>query len=250
MMDAESSIADSSTFQLENTNASANNSLNINNEEGGLEEMDLFSVAADEMELEMEPVLDDGSLVSVSVSIDNSQMTLEESEEARENLALLKESDTVQRLAELMKKPVLKIEKKKKSVSTSSTRTLVPREAIERADYGLDLKKLRSWNAQLVTEQMNSEDYRQEYALAKMKGFMVAIIEIVRIQSWWRMLRIKETFKEWREERNAIRRYFFVAWKQYSGSENLRRRILVGKPFLSWVQEVRTICHSFSSIRS
>lgn len=231
------SIVDSSTFQLENS------SISINNDEGSIDEMDLFSVPADGLEMEMEielgVVVDDGLVASVS-----------KSEETAENLALLKESDTVQRLAALMMKPAMKIESKKKSISMSSTRTLVPRETIEREDYGLDLKKLRSWNTQVATEQMKSEDYRQEYALAKMKGFMVAIIEIVRIQSWWRMLRIKATFKEWREERNAIRRYFFVAWKQYSGSENLRRRILVGKPFSAWVQEVSPVSIYLSINRS
>jgi hypothetical protein len=201
-------------------------------------EMDLFSVPAD---LIPEDLPDNVSLGSTSV--DESLVESLESTEAtslanEEELAKLKESQTVQRLAELMKKPTMKIPQQKKKTPTP-THVVAPREVIQREDYGIDLKKLRAWNSELAAEQLGSEEYRQEYALAKMKGFMNAIIEIVRLQSWWRMLQIKATFKEWREERNAVRRYFFSAWKQYSGSENLRRRILVGKPFHDWAQEVR-----------
>ncbi len=62
----------------------------------------------------------------------------------------------------------------------------------------MDLVKLRNWSIEAETAKLSSETFRQEFALSKMKGFMHAILHIVKLQNWWRMLRSKAKFAEWR----------------------------------------------------
>ncbi len=113
------------------------------------------------------------------------------------------------------------------------------RATIVREDYGLDIKKLRTWTNESNTLMLQREDVKQEVAVQRMKKFMDAIVEANRIQSWWRMLNVRWTFRRWREERNEIRNLFFRAWKNEWLSEKMRIRVIGGTVFQAWAEEMR-----------
>lgn len=74
--------------------------------------------------------------------------------------------------------------------------------------------------------------------MGKLRAFMDAIVMIVRLQSWWRMMRWGKTFREYRKERRYMKRRFFVGWKAYMTSLRMAMHNRVGKPFLAWKAEV------------
>ena len=170
-----------------------------------------------------------GSLASMSVSLDDSQDRAQ-----KEKLLMdMRDSETIQKLAAMIAKKGTekKNEVQVKAVIKKST-------PIEKSTYGMDLAKLRAWSREEENEKLSSESFRQEFALDKMKGFMHAILHIVKLQNWWRMLRSKAKFAEWRAERNEIKEKFFCAWKIYFRAEKMRHMILCGKPFHAWTQEI------------
>ena len=71
-----------------------------------------------------------------------------------------------------------------------------------------------------------------------MKSFMDVIVDVVRLQSWWRMLMIKRHFAAWRAERNAARGLYFIAWKSEWLVEKMRMRLIGGYVFRAWRDEV------------
>ena len=149
----------------------------------------------------------------------------------------MQDSEAVRKLALLMSSRT-SIFKKSNYERPKPEHFVVKKEVVQLEAYGLDIDTLRSWQIDQSKGVLDMEDTRQEYALARMKGFMMAVILIVRIQSWWRMLRIKEKFAAWRAERKAVRRHVFRSWKQYFLSEKMRTKIICGKPFDAWAQDV------------
>ena len=72
----------------------------------------------------------------------------------------------------------------------------------------------------------------------RMKSFMDVIVDVVRLQSWWRMLMIKRHFAAWRAERNASRGLYFFAWKCEWLVEKMRMRLIGGCVFRAWRDEL------------
>ena len=171
---------------------------------------------------------DNDSITSASLSLDESADTT-----TKERLLDMRESETIQKLAAMIGKK--DTEKKKEAQVKEVVRKATP---VEKSTYGMDLAKLRSWSREAESEKLASEIFRQEFALNKMKGFMHAILHIVRLQNWWRMLRAKAKFAQWRAERNEMKLKFFRGWKIYFRAEKMRNMIMCGKPFKAWTQEI------------
>lgn len=89
--------------------------------------------------------------------------------------------------------------------------------------YGLDLKTLRSWAGAKQKEMLKQEEYLQEMAVAKVHGFVHAIYMIVRLQTWWRMMKIRCMFRVHRRERIVTKRKFYLAWKRFWKSEKMHK---------------------------
>ena len=169
-------------------------------------------------------------------SLDSTTVSLDDDASANtvtKKLLDMKQSETIQKLASMIGK---KVPEKKKEVQVKEVvRNTTP---VEKSTYGMDLGKLRAWSQDEENEKLVSEMYRQEFALSKMKGFMHAILLIVKLQNWWRMLRAKAKFAEWRAERNEMKQRFYRGWKIYFRAEKMRNMIMCGKPLKAWIQEI------------
>ena len=152
-----------------------------------------------------------------------------------QDLTRLKNTDTIKKLASLMSATKSKTDKK---VEETIKEVRIKTAPVERSTYGLNLEKLRAWSREVEKQRLDSEAFRQTAALGQMKGFMHAILLIVKLQNWWRMLRSKAKFAEWRKERNEVKSTFFRAWRIFYKSERMFYRIVVGKPLHAWIQEI------------
>ena len=82
----------------------------------------------------------------------------------------------------------------------------------------------------------------QENAVGKVKAFMGAIIEVNRIQAWWRMLRIRRHFHQFRAEQLAFIGLWFHAWRyEIHMVERMRIFLICGKPFHAWKAETEEL---------
>jgi len=106
-------------------------------------------------------------------------------------------------------------------------------------DYGLSMRTLKRWSQERQTELLNQEESKQNAAIAKVRGFMLAVgsenktqnlykltllivlVTVVKIQSWWRMQVMKAKFQAYRQERNSIKCDFFTAWKRHCKAEKM-----------------------------
>lgn len=110
-----------------------------------------------------------------------------------------------------------------------------------KADYGLKLDKLRDWKAERTRELEQREESLQEMAVAKVRGFMDAVLIIVKLQSWIRMIKPRRKYYLYRLERIVIRRKFFYGWKRYVKGQLMRLHYVIGKPFRAWKEEVEDV---------
>ena len=110
-----------------------------------------------------------------------------------------------------------------------------------KADYGLQLDKLRDWKAEWSRELAQREESLQEMAVAKVRGFMDAVVVIVKLQSWIRMIKPRRKYYLYRQERIVIRAKFFYGWKRYVQGQQMRLHYVIGKPFHAWKDEVEDL---------
>ena len=110
-----------------------------------------------------------------------------------------------------------------------------------KADYGLKLKQLRDWKEERSTELARKEESLQEMAIAKVKGFMDAVMVVVKLQAWLRMIKHRRKFKQYMSERLITRRKVFAAWKRHLMGQKMRLNNVVGKPFRAWRGEVEDV---------
>lgn len=82
-------------------------------------------------------------------------------------------------------------------------------------DYGINIQQLKSWSKEQSGQLMMKEEAIQQRALGKLRGFMEAIVSALKIQAWWRMIRMQYAFKVYRQRRRVKKRCYFVAWKRY-----------------------------------
>lgn len=148
----------------------------------------------------------------------------------------LQDIETIKRLAELFKTISVPEVDKKEKMGLHKRQGPVD---IVREEYGMNLPTLRSWAAAKTDAYRQSEEGQQEFALSQMKGFMSAIVKLTKIQSWYRMMKAREVFKRWREERNEVRGKYFSAWKICVKAELMRMKNVCGTSFTAWAQEVK-----------
>ena len=112
-------------------------------------------------------------------------------------------------------------------------------EKVKREDYGLDISAMKKWQEIRQKKLMDEEEHRQEIAVARVRGFLDAIRMLTRLQSWWRMMQFKIEFRAFRNERLAVKRKVYVAWKQYWKAEHMFLYQRLGKIFELWAAEVQ-----------
>jgi hypothetical protein len=108
---------------------------------------------------------------------------------------------------------------------------------IERETYGLNISQLREWSKNRMKEELTTEMAKQQIAVSKVRDFLDAIATVVRLQSWWRMMKMRKMFFQIIEERRERKKLYFRAFKIYWQSEKLRYYHLFGKFFLAWKEE-------------
>lgn len=91
----------------------------------------------------------------------------------------------------------------------------------KRETFGLDVRQLKVWNQMRIQQQLDTEIVKQEIAVARVRGFLDAIASVVRLQSWWRMIRVRRKYEEWLVERRAVRRKYYRSWKIFWRSERM-----------------------------
>ncbi len=90
-----------------------------------------------------------------------------------------------------------------------------------RQTYGLDIKQLKQWSHDRLQAQLDTEMAKQEIAVTKVRSFLDAIMTIVRLQSWWRMIRVRRQFNEIMNGRYLQKKRCYRSWKIYWRSERL-----------------------------
>lgn len=96
------------------------------------------------------------------------------------------------------------------------TLTTVEGDLKQRINYGLNLNRLLSWSADQARSMLSGEEAMQNKALMKVHGFFRAVKSAMRIQAWYRMVKLRVSFKNNREKRLSIKRRFFRGWKIFS----------------------------------
>lgn len=89
--------------------------------------------------------------------------------------------------------------------------------------YGLNLGLLRKWQKDKKEEILSSEEAKQEIAVSKVRGFLDAVGSVVRIQSWWRMLKPYHAFLALKQAQRESKALYFRALRLYWKSERLYR---------------------------
>ena len=90
-----------------------------------------------------------------------------------------------------------------------------------RQTYGLDLKQLRQWSQDRLQEQLDTEMAKQEIAVAKVRAFLDAIVTNVKLQSWWRMMRVRMQYYEIMNQRRMLKKRCYRSLKIYWKSERM-----------------------------
>jgi hypothetical protein len=110
----------------------------------------------------------------------------------------------------------------------------------KREDYGIQVATLKNWQDLRDQRALEKEESRQEIAVARVRGFLDAMRMLTRLQAWWRMMTFKMEFKAFRNGRLAVKRKFFVGWRQYWAAEHMFLFHTLGKPFEAWAGEVES----------
>ena len=105
-------------------------------------------------------------------------------------------------------------------------------------DYGLNIESLKHWSALKSQEKFFDEDYLQELALSKVRGFVTAITKLVKIQSWLRMQLERCRYGVIRNQRIQIKKSIFLAWKIQSNASRHFFKILSKKVINAWYTEM------------
>jgi hypothetical protein len=181
----------------------------------------------------------DGISTDFNKSLEDHDRDDIEADDVEEGLSLQKlseieNSETVKRLASLFQGVKMPDKQAKMKIRDKGP---IPTK-ISKEDYGLDIRKLKNWSREINDERLQGEEAKQEFALAQMKSFVDAIGYLVKIQTWWRKIRIQAQFKRWKADRNIIRSRFFGGWKTYYYAEKMRNNIVCGKPFRAWMNDV------------
>lgn len=87
-------------------------------------------------------------------------------------------------------------------------------EKVPREDYGLRLSSLKQWVDERNAKLLKEEDYAQETAVGRVRGFLNAVRMVTRLQTWWRMMRFRLEFAEYRASRNVVKQEYFLAWRR------------------------------------
>ena len=179
-----------------------------------------------------EGALEDGSSVFSGASAGAS-------EEELRRVQLLKEQNAA--MLARMSKLMAGIREKKDEVEDNGEEEEVveaPRvERLPREDYGLDLKRMKQWVDARNDSLMKQEEYLQEMAVSRVRGFLDAVRMVTRLQTWFRMMKFRKEFSAFRKKRLAVKDIFFVAWKRMWKSEKLFMWQIIGKPFEAWATE-------------
>ena len=117
---------------------------------------------------------------------------------------------------------------------------------IERETYGMNIAQLKEWSKNRMKEELTTEMAKQQIAVAKVRDFLDAIGEfssewwllycgvgligifslyiatIVRLQSWWRMSKMRRAFFQIIADRREVKKLYFRAIKIYWQSEKMR----------------------------
>jgi hypothetical protein len=160
------------------------------------------------------------------------------SEEELRRVQLLKEQNAA--MLARMSKLMAGIREKKDEVENNEEEEVaeVPRvERLPREDYGLDLKKMKQWVEARNDNLMKQEEYLQEMAVSRVRGFLDAVRMVTRLQTWFRMMKFRKEFSAFRKKRLVVKDVFFVAWKRMWQSEKLFMWQVIGKPFEAWATE-------------
>jgi hypothetical protein len=91
----------------------------------------------------------------------------------------------------------------------------------QRTDYGLNLSRLITWSADQTRSVLSGEEAMQKKALAKVHGFFRAVKSALRIQAWYRMMKLRIAFKCHREKRLSVKRQFFRGWKIFTTAQRM-----------------------------
>lgn len=110
-----------------------------------------------------------------------------------------------------------------------------------KSDYGLKLQILKEWKEERSKELSQREESLQEMAVARVRGFMDAVMIIVKLQSWFRMMKHRKKYYLYRKELQILRSKYFYGWKRYVKAQLMRLQTVIGKPFRAWVNEVKDV---------
>ena len=114
----------------------------------------------------------------------------DEVEEALADEILSKDSkDIVGKLASLFRK-------NGSDVEIDDRRTLKLRHKIDMSkfekpkleDHGLNLETLKQWEGQRTAKLLKEEEYTQEIALSRLRTFLSGVHNVVKVQTWFRMM--------------------------------------------------------------
>lgn len=105
----------------------------------------------------------------------------------------------------------------------SRARPLEKVEKVQRETYGLAMGQLKSWRDERQNKMMNKESTKQGIAVNKVIGFLNAIAMAVRIQSWFRMVRVRNLYWVILAERKSVKYTYLRAWRIQQKSEKMFR---------------------------
>eukprot|EP00601_Ochromonadales_sp_CCMP2298_P031198 CAMPEP_0173332078 /NCGR_PEP_ID=MMETSP1144-20121109/4163_1 /TAXON_ID=483371 /ORGANISM="non described non described, Strain CCMP2298" /LENGTH=448 /DNA_ID=CAMNT_0014276943 /DNA_START=93 /DNA_END=1436 /DNA_ORIENTATION=+ len=112
--------------------------------------------------------------------------------------------------------------------------------AEDRVVYGLDLKVLKQWQRERREKISDTEESRQEQAVAQVRGFLDAVGCAVKLQAWWRMRVPKYAYELKKNHQKEVKTLFFRAFWQYFQSERMFKIQKYGKYYHAWREEART----------
>ena len=144
------------------------------------------SLEGDSTLIGLPPVLAEGEAKGDDIEVEEDDISLTEDEkEAKKEadatyIKKLNANNAVKNLAAMFGKKAAPVEVQFRSrVKVDMSKFAKP----AKADYGLKIHKLREWKAERAKELALREESLQEMAVAKVRGFMDAVVIIVKLQS-------------------------------------------------------------------
>ena len=117
--------------------------------------------------------------------------------------------------------------------------TVQPDDINNLVSYGLNLSKLQELvngiaRDSLAAGHTEAERAMQETALNRVRHFMHGLMQIVRLQAWWRMMFLKKKFVSTASRLRPLQGLYFRGWRRVYGMKKIYEASVMRPVFKAW----------------